>query len=439
MFRKIALPALIVIFLSLPAWSELVFLKNGKILGGKILLKTEDFIKIRLENGKSKKIDQNAILRILQNNLYLGKLWVKKLDGTTISCYLVDESQKYYTFRKNLFEPREFTLARNEILSMLRSNPTGLQGKVGIDQVSLTWFSPPISVEEYRVYIRQRNRGDEKFKEIDSTDDKGLIVDDLKSSTKYEIYVTAIDQEGYESLPSNILKIKTKNMPPSAPDLNKVQVLPGGRLLLSWARSTDEDGRVVKYVIFRKIKGKIRQIKTTASTRYVIPKSLKYDKLYVAAVDNMKGQSEKSRVWFPGEKSMYAGVGLTCVFPVGKFSDFTSPGYGVVFHLGVSNFLLKPLYLSLESGCVVMGKKKELAMEGNRIHKALLMPFLVNVGYSFHPAGGFSISPRLSLGGAFFYEKYEYLEESEELNNKVEDTFLDPLFGLGVNVKFDFN
>ncbi len=439
MLKKIFLTVFIVILFYLPVWSKVIFLKNGKILHGKILPKTGISIRVKLKNGKIKAINQNSVLRILPNNIYLGKLWVKKLDGTTIPCYLVDESQKYYTFRKKLFEPKEFTLDRNEIRSILRSNPSGLQGKVGIDRVDLTWFSPPIPVNEYRIYIRQRNRGNEKFKNIDSTDDEELIIDDLKSNTKYEIYVTAIDKEGDESLPGNILKIKTKNMPPSAPDLNKVKVLSGGQFLISWEKSSDKDGRVVKYAIFRKVRGKIRRIKTTNSTEYVLPRKLKYDNIYVAAIDNMNMQSQKSRVWFPGEKAMYAGVGLTYIFPLGKFSDFTSPGYGAVFHFGISNFLLKPSELSFESGFIIMGKKKELGVEGNKIHKTLFIPFVVSMGYSFHLKSGFSISPCLSFGGAFFYEKYEYLDNSLGINKDIEDTFLDPLFGVGCNVKFNIN
>ncbi len=286
-----------------PLFSEYIFLKNGSIHKGRIVKDTADSITIRTENKKYKTFPRARIMRILYTDLYMGKVYVRLTDGTVVEAYQVDEEQKYLIFRKKLYSPKEFKLKRSRILFKARKNPNELEGKADFYSVTLRWKPPVGTVKAYRVYLRKK---DEQYPEKPVKETSGLTVsvDDLKSSTDYCFIVTAVDNKGSESLPSNEVSLQTKNRPPEAPEnlspdgpfrVNR-RVKNRGYVTLKWSASEDVDGTVKKYILFRKEKEKRIVLASTDKTRYVVRKlPLKKNMtFYVAAVDNRNLESSSA-------------------------------------------------------------------------------------------------------------------------------------------------
>jgi len=106
---------IIFIILIIPALlhAEYVFLKDGSIVKCKIENETAASITVRLADGKQRVINPKDVMRILFTELYMGKIFINKTDGTIIEAYMVDEDQTTYTFRKDLYKPQEFVLKRD--------------------------------------------------------------------------------------------------------------------------------------------------------------------------------------------------------------------------------------------------------------------------------------------------------------------------------------
>ena len=153
-------------------------------------------------------------MRILYTKLKMGKIFIQKRDGEGIVAFIVDEDQETYTFRKELYQPEEFTLNRGDVLFMAEKNPSGLKvdGETGTDSVSLVWLPPYDVVKKYNVYIKEDKAA--QYKITDTAKGKSVTLKNLLSNRTYYLTVTSVDGDGYESSPSNELVIKTKNVPP---------------------------------------------------------------------------------------------------------------------------------------------------------------------------------------------------------------------------------
>ena len=134
--------------------AEYVFLKNGSIVKCRIEAETKTSITGRMPNGKPVTFNARDIIRILYTELYMGKIFVNKTDGTVIEAYMVDEDQTSYTFRKELYSPNEFRVRRDEVLFTTRKNPSGLAGTAESDRIEITWKAPYTPVSKYKVYFK---------------------------------------------------------------------------------------------------------------------------------------------------------------------------------------------------------------------------------------------------------------------------------------------
>lgn len=197
------------------AFAEYIFLRDGSIIRGKIVSDSAASIVITDKDNKRQTIPREKIMRILYTDLYLGKIYVQKIDGKNEVCYMVDEDRDTYTFRRELYSPEEFTLRRDQVLFIARGNPTGLEGEAGTDAIDLKWVAPYNPVTKYRIYMK--GPGETEFKSAAETKKKNYTFEKLSSNTKFVFYVTAIDSSGNESLPSNELTITTLNIKPGKP------------------------------------------------------------------------------------------------------------------------------------------------------------------------------------------------------------------------------
>ena len=150
---------LIIIFfffmmMSTSLFAEYVFLKDGSIVKCKIETETTASITARMPDGKQMTFNPKNVIRILYTELYMGKIFVNKTDGTVLEVYMVDEDQTTYTFRKDLYKPQEFTVKRDEVLFTTRKNPSGLTGTAKNDRIEITWKAPYTPIKNYKIYFK---------------------------------------------------------------------------------------------------------------------------------------------------------------------------------------------------------------------------------------------------------------------------------------------
>ncbi len=237
----------------MPASGEYIFLRDGQIIEGTIVSESAKTVSLKKKDDKKETYQRENIMRILYTELYMGKVYVQKIDGKGVTGFMVDEDRLTYTFRRELNDPAEFTIPRDKVLFIARRNPAGLEGEAETDRIRLKWMPPYNQVKTYRLYIK--GPGDTEFRKAAETSRKEYRLEDLKSNTRYSLHVTAVATEGDESLPSNEIVLTTKNIPPNTP-----RIFPFHRTRASddtfttakiqWAPATDPDGTVEKYRVY---------------------------------------------------------------------------------------------------------------------------------------------------------------------------------------------
>jgi len=293
------------------AYAEHVFLKNGAIIKGTVTGETADELTLDLQNGAVKTYQQKDIIRVLYTELYLGVQYVRLVDGKVIQAYMVDEDQNSYTFRKNLYSPEEFKIPRADVLFIARNNPNKLAGKADYTSAELTWLPPMGEVKEYRIYVKEKFGAYPK-KPAGTTTGTRYTVKDLKSCTEYRMIVTAVNEKGKESLPSNEIELETINYAPDAPGRPRhIIAADRGKGLVdvdvAWPAAADRDGTVAAYNVYLK-KAKDREFsraaRIAAPAKAVEPGEISHtfkgiaDKteyvMAVTALDAKNAESDKS-------------------------------------------------------------------------------------------------------------------------------------------------
>jgi len=360
---------IILLFAALqPLNAEYIFLKDGSILQGKIISDSSAAVTFRDDKKKVKTIPRKEIMRILYTQLYMGKIYVQKTDGKSIICYMVDEDQETYTFREDLYSPKEFTLKRDQVLFMARGNPSGLQGEPGIDSIDLTWFPPYNPVKKYRMYLK--GPGEDKFARVDEFRGKSCTLKNLKSNTKYVVYVTAIDEAGDESLPSNEYAFTTLNIKPDRPvnmrlekrTVKKTEFKKGKKVqvevkkkFMAWDEVKDADGTIKGYNIYLHKDDKEEKIATVKTAEYEIPDEISVYDLTVTAVDDRNDESPSSRVRHP--RALKIGVQPFYFVPQGKLAEMFDPGYGGLVTISFKNFFTLNFEWGVSAGAVSLPGK----------------------------------------------------------------------------------
>ncbi|MBN1498512.1 MAG: fibronectin type III domain-containing protein [Spirochaetes bacterium] len=439
--KLILLAALVFILLSTPLFAEFVFLTNGAIIEGKIIKDGDDTITIRTNDRKTVEIRRNTIMRILYTDLYMGKIFVNKIDGTVLEVYMVDENKDTFTFRKDLFKPEEFTLRRDEVLYTVRTNPVALKGVVDKQTVRIDWKAPYISVKKYRVYI---NSGD-GYKLYSETSSAKETLRKLKSNTNYFIKVTAIGKDGVETQPSNEIKVLTPNIPPDAPvklkaakkvdDKNKKM-----DVTLSWETPADIDGKIKSYNIYQKGNPEI----FISKKNEIEIKNLDPGKAYtfnVTAVDDHKDESKKSRrVKIAGYD--YKGYDLTIlpafILPFGTFKEIHDFGAGVTVSGVRENTFIKNLDIGVDTG---YWQYKGADFDKLEITYSIMLPFCVTAGYRFNFFSSLYVIPHIAIGGSLNYIIYDgepdvFIKDDSYLEEKSAVSF-EPMLLAGASFEYD--
>lgn len=424
--------------LSAPLFAEFVFLKDGAVIQGQILSDTKAAITIRDAEKKVKTIPRSEILRILYTQLYMGKVYVQKTDGKSVICYMVDEDQETYTFREDLYKPVEFKLKRDQVLFMARGNPSGLQGEPETDRIDLKWFPPYNPVKKYRLYIR--GPGEAKFVRIDEFRGTSYSLKNLKSNTKYVSYVTAIDDTGDESLPSNEFAFSTLNIKPDRPlnlrldkrTIKQTQIKKGKKVtvevkkkFLQWDEVKDVDGKIKGYNIYVQQNGKDVKITTVKINEYEIPEDKSVYELRITAVDDKDGESPPSRIRHP--RAVKLGVQPLYFVPGGSLAQMFDPGYGGLVSLSFENFFFQHFEWGLSCGVVNLK-----GSDPDKCDSMKLVPVTIDAGYHYLLTEWLSIMPYAGAGYTYMDINYTSLYVDK---NK---TATEPFFKAGVMLNFEF-
>ena len=222
--------------------AEYIFKKDGPIIEGKIISEVGTSITIMTPDKKRQVIQRKDIMRVLYTSLYMGKVFVRMTTGETQEGYVVDEDRDNYFVRKNIDKPEEMKIPRAKVMFIARSNPTDLVGTATHHEISLKWSAPYIPGKKYQVYLKAPN--EKEFSKLTQVSGTSYTLSKLKSNSTFRIYITSIDGEGVESLPSEQIEVTTLNIPPSEPGnilkelISNIDPKKAG-IRLSWDASQD--------------------------------------------------------------------------------------------------------------------------------------------------------------------------------------------------------
>ncbi|MBN2401070.1 MAG: fibronectin type III domain-containing protein [Spirochaetes bacterium] len=417
-------------------FAEYVFLKDGSIVKCRIETETKTSITARLPNGKMTTFNPRNVLRILYTELYMGKIFVNKTDGTVIEAYMVDEDQTTYTFRKDLYKPQEFKIRRDEVLFTTRKNPSGLKGTARHDRIEITWNAPYTPVKNYKIYFKSAD----DYKVYGESAATNAVLKGLKGNTQYSVKVTAIDTDGYESLPTNEIKIKTENTLPNPPtnikastkhekDASKMTAY------IKWKGAFDADGSIKGYRLYRKdVKG-FTSLGETKKNAYEV-KGLDTDKSYrfvLRSVDDKDAESDDSRTFSATMLKGYKiGAEFLYILPLGDFKTLQDSGFGALVNCARMDTFLYDLDIGLSLGYWKYSG-------GEDVNSSYMIPIMATAQYRYEAFDSFFIAPRAAIGMS--YNSISYKWESPSFTGTKEEksrSGFEPIIMAGLSVRYEF-
>lgn len=212
------------------------------------------------------------------------------------------------------------------------------------------WSSPYNKIKHYTVYIKSSEKG--KYEPATSTENLDTTIKRLKSNTTYWIMVTAIDTDDYESLPSNELKITTKNILPDAPVIISADntLTADGKAAvfrIKWEPGTDPDGKVVKYRLYGMKDGERVLVKEISKTEYDLADVILYQNLELASVDDKGDESAASSIAIG---KLFIGIDPAVIVPLGNFADLGGMGFGAFISCSYTGLWLEDMVTAIDLG-----------------------------------------------------------------------------------------
>lgn len=420
-----------VAFISGQGRSEYLFRKDGSIIHGKITTETSKIVMIRKADGKSERVERSDIMRILYTELYMGKVFIRLTTGKVLEGYMVDEDQTTYTFRKELNRPEEFTLPRSKVMFLVRSNPTDLEGKADRRFIDIKWSPPFVRPKSYNIYTKSASGGE--FKVAGTSGSARYRLDGLPSNTQFSIYVTAIDKDNKETLPTDVISVTTLNIPPDAPEGIMLKGLPdksSGKINagISWRASADSDGTVTGYRVYRENESGFGRIADTKATSHTVTglDPGENHRFLVRAVDDRGDESEDSGVVSTKAGGIEVSAHAAYFSPQGKLSDLADPGIGAVVRAGATDLFIENFDAYIEGGYYRCGGSND------RVDYFAIAPVMVGVAYELPLFSFISVSPALSFGYA--YTTISYMKTP--LSDTEPESAWEPIAAGGLDLSF---
>ncbi|MFH0975597.1 MAG: fibronectin type III domain-containing protein [Spirochaetota bacterium] len=431
----IIIQLILLLFYAGDLFAEYIFLKDGKIIQGTIVADEANIIAAKV-GAETKKYRRADIIRILYTDLTMGRVYIQKRDGTSVIAYIVDEDRAGYVCRKELYAPAEFTLKRSDVLFVAEKNPSGLKGEADMTFVKLAWFPPYDPVSVYNIYMKTGRRG--KYEKAGNASKKEIIIENLKSNTEYYFIVKSVDRDGYESSPSNELKITTKNIPPLPPKDSFTEAKPDGNFLLTWPSAVDPDGTIKGYHLYKILNMKTSFLAIVSKTAYTVSAKEKFDRIFIKSFDNLNTESlDSTPTYFGPRPEINIAVQPIYAMPMQNFKKAAEYGYGVTLRCGMSNYYFTGLDLKLEASYIYFKGKDGFATPENSVDSIVLVPVLFSAGYSLYPFKALRISPAVYAGICYVQTRYTYFDIPSSAKKTVTDKAYEPVIGAGISVRWD--
>lgn len=414
--------------------AEYVFLKDGSIHEGKIINDTAAAVTMQPKQGGAvKKFNRTQVMRILYTEIYLGKHFIRLNTGEMIEAYQVDEDSENLTFRKDLTSPQEFTIKRSNVLFMTRTNPTGLEGKPNLKEITLTWIAPFQAPRYYQVYMKERK--EDTYRLIGKTASRKYKIKELESKKTFYFIVTAVGIDGNESVPSNEIKIRT-NIPPLRPPGGMITVLneknkgTTSDIRITWRSSADPDGMVTGYRIYQRRQFTMEKIEETAETHAMIPEvALDRDNHFMIRAVDDDGAESASRTASLLLRRISVTANTGCLLPLQNFGALMYPGSATALNISVGNVLINYFSTGIEIGYARMNCKI------SRSYALTMVPITAVAAYRFELSPLFSLTPHFSLGISYLVSHVVRSNLYTIFEPKNKDG-VDPLITLGLSARF---
>lgn len=100
-----------------PLFAESVFMKDGSIIEGTIASENDRSINLKTVKDELRKIERSKVLRILYDNAYKKRVFIKTRSGRMIEGHIVEDSAAEVTVREKLDSPAEFKIEKSDIIA----------------------------------------------------------------------------------------------------------------------------------------------------------------------------------------------------------------------------------------------------------------------------------------------------------------------------------
>lgn len=431
-------------------FAEFIFTNDGMIYEGTIVSDKSNAIVLRKKSdGKRMRINQNNVMRVLYTNLYMGKIYVVKSYGKTVSCYMVDEDRDSYTFRKELYKPEEFKIPREDVLFIARGNPSRLKvkGESQSDKVFLEWHPPYPKTISYNIYIRKD--GEKEFKLYGISKKRNAVILNLQPSTRYFAKVTAVNMQQEESESSNEIKFTTSNSAPSSPKKAILKNISSSKkepqYQVSWNQSVDVDGDVIAYRIYindengLKLVDEIKNSNPKDDMKYTFNKGTIGNNIYISAVDNKNSESDKLKIYVGKRKEFDLAASMIGVFPLGELQHLSDAGVGLNMRADFSNFLFNHFELGLNFQNVFFLPKEEYNEKYNDINNFSITTLSLYTGWSFYFLGKIRVMPLVHGGGTLLYLDYDHFVLSSSNVENEKQIMIRPIASVEIATRYDYS
>ncbi len=220
--------AILTLMCASAAFAEHVFMKDGKIIQGKISLDKKESITLDLQGSTKRVIARGDIVRILYSDEYLTKSLVQLTSGETIEGFIVQEKRTELTIRKKLTDPQEQVIKKDQVQYTAKKRPSQLTAQAITGGFFLKWNKPLGSLKKFVVYMKKE--GEEYSIAGESATPELRLRRGVKEGTAYRFMVRLVDEDNYESTPSNEItatSLKKGEAPALKEDEVKQQEKPG--------------------------------------------------------------------------------------------------------------------------------------------------------------------------------------------------------------------
>ncbi|MBP7738504.1 MAG: fibronectin type III domain-containing protein [Spirochaetes bacterium] len=195
-----------------------VFVKDGKIYEGKISGDTRAGVTMQLKGRGQKFIPRGDILRVLYSDEYQAKTMIQLAGGETFEGFIVNETRENYTIRMRLNEPVEKVIAKVDIARTEKKRPSKLAGRITDKGIRLTWGRPNGPIKVFIVYSKRKG---EEYRAVDKTNKAIAMITAYNPDTEYFFTVRMVDNDNYESPPSNEIAVRTLRAGEKAPEFKE--------------------------------------------------------------------------------------------------------------------------------------------------------------------------------------------------------------------------